>query len=231
MVTYLKLRQAGGFSQCEPCPGQCGSSCTSPGTAFFSAVRPAMAILLLPTTLTSSRARRSCPRGQEKPQRLRRSGRIGECRSRSGYIASSSDAVSRAHLRNIEGAGFTPMRRPWHTVRPPPRTSAQPSGCTSPTPKSGLAGRAAYGYVLATSHPYQEAYHTDRLPCDGDLCFGCETDGISSPRRSEVVSTMLAVAAGGLCSEPELASGGRKHMGTALLKQPRVTCRYRRITY
>jgi death on curing protein len=68
---------------------------------------------------------------------------------------------------------------------------------------------AAYGYGLATSHPYQDG--NKRIAFLAMVIFlGLNGWDFIAP-EAEVVSAMLAVAAG-RCVEPELAEWLRKHM-------------------
>lgn len=67
---------------------------------------------------------------------------------------------------------------------------------------------AAYGYGLATNHPYQDG--NKRIAFLTMVIFlGLNGWDLVAP-ETEVVSTMLAVAAG-RCLEPELAEWIRKH--------------------
>lgn len=68
---------------------------------------------------------------------------------------------------------------------------------------------AAYGYGLATNHPYQDG--NKRIAFLAMVIFlGLNSWDLVAP-EVEVVSTMLAVAAG-RCTEPDLAEWLRKHM-------------------
>lgn len=68
---------------------------------------------------------------------------------------------------------------------------------------------AAYGYGLATNHPYQDG--NKRIAFLAMVIFlGLNGWDFIAP-EAEVVSTMLALAAG-RCAEPELAEWIRKHM-------------------
>lgn len=68
---------------------------------------------------------------------------------------------------------------------------------------------AAYGYGLATNHPYQDG--NKRIAFLAMVIFlGLNGWDLDAP-EIEVVSTMLAVAAG-RCPEPELAEWLRRHI-------------------
>lgn len=70
---------------------------------------------------------------------------------------------------------------------------------------------AAYGYGLATSHPYQDG--NKRIAFLAMVIFlGLNGWNFVAP-EVEVIATMLAVAAG-QCSEPKLAEWLRKYLVT-----------------
>jgi death on curing protein len=72
---------------------------------------------------------------------------------------------------------------------------------------------AAYGFGLATSHPYSDG--NKRVAFLTMVVFlGLNGWDFEAP-ESEVVSTMLAVAAG-RCSEPELAEWLRKYISPSV---------------